>query len=589
MEKHPPVRRAALAVVAAAAATLMAVPAAQADGTFGCEASALRASVLGQPPVEPVVANGGGGACRDASAGGNAPLPAPLKASVVTATTTMQGSTATAQGGLADVRLGALPGLPLPSSALDGLGAVTVPLPSQVASAVGQAVSQIDGATGTVTGVVSGATSGGGTSGGDLLGTATGTVTGTVSGVLGGRTRSARTRALGDVVSVGSSSITLDLRPAIQALAAQAASGADILSAQVLQATATAQCAGGQPLLSGAAKIAGVKLAGQDTPVNGVVEQAVKLADTTSIDPSQIDLSQIQLPAGLSFSDPTIGPALQQAVRTALDALPPIQVPATVAQVKLTPDVATRSGDSLTEEALRVQVSVAGQSVLDATIGRATVSTSGNPCGAAPAAPQVAPHSVADASLRCTRRKLVLIDVLQRGGHVRLYGAADKSLVGRTARIQLDGGRTVAHARIRKDGTFATTAPLPPRSIRYTNDARYRAVVGHERSLNLKLHRRLLVRSTKSANGRVTIAGRVVLPLGKPIRTVTIKQRVTCRSQRVVKRFKPRRDGTFRVTLRAPKGFGVAVYRFQTKVRNNRRNPKLFPTYTLPRAVELEQ
>jgi hypothetical protein len=39
--------------------------------------------------------------------------------------------------------------------------------------------------------------------------------------------------------------------------------------------------------------------------------------------------------------------------------------------------------------------------------------------------------------------------------------------------------------------------------------------------------------------------------------------------------------------VKAPKGQTAAVYRLSTQVRNNPGNPKLFPTFTLPRAVNL--
>lgn len=56
---------------------------------------------------------------------------------------------------------------------------------------------------------------------------------------------------------------------------------------------------------------------------------------------------------------------------------------------------------------------------------------------------------------------------------------------------------------------------------------------------------------------------------------------------RVVKRFKPRRNGTFRVTLEGAKTRQVATFRFRTKVRFRVGNRHLFRTFTLPTYVDI--
>ena len=70
-----------------------------------------------------------------------------------------------------------------------------------------------------------------------------------------------------------------------------------------------------------------------------------------------------------------------------------------------------------------------------------------------------------------------------------------------------------------------------------------------------------------SRHGRVTIAGRVVQPLTTPVETIVVRRRVTCRNWKVVKRFEPRTDGSFRVHLRTPKDGEAAVYRMTTRVK----------------------
>ena len=46
-------------------------------------------------------------------------------------------------------------------------------------------------------------------------------------------------------------------------------------------------------------------------------------------------------------------------------------------------------------------------------------------------------------------------------------------------------------------------------------------------------------------------------------------------------------DGTFRVSVTAPKGQTAAVYRLVTRVREKPSNPRSYPTFTLPRGVAL--
>jgi hypothetical protein len=176
--------------------------------------------------------------------------------------------------------------------------------------------------------------------------------------------------------------------------------------------------------------------------------------------------------------------------------------------------------------------------------------------------------------------------VLRQGNRVKLRGAADRRFIGRRVRIVFSAtGRTVARARVRANGTFTTTAALPRRSIRNTNRARYQAVLGKARSLRLKLARRMVVTSVSSRRGRVTITGRVIRPLARPIRQLKLMRRVSCTRSVVVKRFKLAPSGRFRVTARAPKG-RTSVYRLTTMVRMNS-NPKAFNSYTLPRAVSV--
>ena len=157
---------------------------------------------------------------------------------------------------------------------------------------------------------------------------------------------------------------------------------------------------------------------------------------------------------------------------------------------------------------MRLSLSIAGQSVGNFVAGEATVGGDGVSCGEATAAQ----------ALRCTTRRLVLIDVVRRKGRVRLLGAADRRLAGRHVSIRyLGSGKRVALPRISSSGLFRATAKLPPRAHRGTNRARYQAQIGGQRSLALKLARRLRVSSITPKGRRVVVKGRISKPLASPV------------------------------------------------------------------------
>jgi hypothetical protein len=319
--------------------------------------------------------------------------------------------------------------------------------------------------------------------------------------------------------------------------------------------------------------------------------------NATTIDPSLV--SQSSLPAPLN-SMPLV------LLQPLLDALPSIPVPATVAQVGLTPGSQTLVGDTLTQRGSQLTVSIAGQPVADLVLGQASVSRGDVDCmlsgsgsgggagggrGAGAGGEQgVDGGALPAAQLACTSRKLALIDVLDRGSYARLYGAADLRYAGRRVDVvSLWNGKVVARPIVLPDGTFGARGALPPKALRRSNRARYQARIGTERSLELKLFRRMVVEEMSSSEGDVTIRGRVLGPLGKPTHAITIKRRVSCTREVTVKSVKPSGSGRFAITIPAPPTGQAAVYRLQTSVPKDARSPKPFATFTLPRAVELRR
>jgi len=481
------IARGAAALLPALAVVAFAAPSASA-ASFGCDASAVRATIATGPPIEPVTANHGPADCRDASASLAAlptGLPVPATASLISAATTLTGEglatnaqTAQATASIADVNVPALP----------------IALPPGVVP--------------------------------------------TIPGLP-------------------------DLTPIIQSLIQ-----APLLHLSVASAQVNGSCANGGAVLTGSSNVAGLTVLGHDLPINQTVSQLINVFGTGTISGSQIYAA--------------LPPALQNpGIATILNALPPITIPPQLATVTITPNEQTNSGGVMTQRALHVNITLGGQQLLDAVFGEAQVSAAGQPC--------LTPTTAANqAALACTKRRLVLIDVIPDGRRVRLLGAADKKYIGKRVSIVFTGnGKVVARPKVAKNGSFRATAPMPAASIRDTNRARYFARIGHERSLRLKLMRRMIVSHLSSRKGRVTIAGRVIEPLANPVRSITVRRRLSCKRWQVVKHITPSRNGSFRVVLKAPKGKLASVYRLTTRVRKVTTNPKTYPTFTLPRAVAI--
>jgi hypothetical protein len=497
---------------------------------YNCSASALGISLLGGSPVQPVSANAGGAQCQGATAAlMPAPLglPATLSAGAAAAQTALDGAdgppsaqAATATSSVSDLVVGGLSGLPLPvpGAPLPG-GLNALPVP--------------------------------------------------LSGAL---------QSLGLP-----SSILVNVLPAAQALLpSRALPDLDLVDVHALSSTAAARCVAGAPALSGSSQVSGLSVLGQSLPVDQAVNQAVTLLNAQTVDLSSLDVGQVQLPAGLSFATPVVGPLLQSAVQSVVATLPPVQLPAELAQVQVTPAQQTSSGGTLTQRALRVQVSVLGQSVADLTLGQAQVSDAGVSCAdPAPTAP------ASQLAVSCAGRPLTLISVYRKSGRVSLLGAAEQSLVGKTVGIVFSAtGQQVTTAKVRPDGFFRASAPLPPEAIRGTNRARYQASYGGQSSLDLKLQRRMQLNVPHHRRGDILMSGRVVGPMTDPPRPIVLTRRVSCTHDLVVKRVVPNADGSWKALVPAPQGTQAAVYRATTEVLGLG-GSGLFPTFTLPGYVSL--
>jgi hypothetical protein len=198
------------------------------------------------------------------------------------------------------------------------------------------------------------------------------------------------------------------------------------------------------------------------------------------------------------------------------------------------------------------------------------------------------PQAIEEVLLGCSKSNLVLNDVYIQKGHVLLSGSAAKSLVGKKVKILFDGSKQVASAVVKSDGEFSTTAPLPPTRLRKSNSARYVAESGSERSLNLKLTRRLILQPPTFANGAVTLTGQVLSPLTKPVSTVTVEQQLECGKTSKVLTFTPPANGRFHVTITGiPASAKAGVYRLSSKVLPSPKSHHPSVTFSLPLPLPL--
>src|SRR3954471_18969950 len=479
-------RRCALPLAVIATAATAAAPARAAD--FTCEASAIKVSVLGAKTLEPVTVNQSADSCADKTrtlTGKAAGLPLPLSADSIFAATSLTGPAdavdkqrVLATAGVANLGVVSLPTLPiqLPQVTVpDAVKTVHVDL-SPLNAVLAQPGATIDSLIGQVTTTVGGA--GGGTGGGGIC----------VPSVPPLPPVCLRQLPTGTLLP---SSIDIDLTQAVQGLL-PSGTLPDLQLLGVKNATAYAggQCVNGKPFVDGASDVRGVNILGQDLSVGALLDRTVTLINQATIDPSNANLGLIQLPSSVTGLGLTLenSPLLVAAVQKALDALGDLKVlDPTLAHIQVTPGSKTRSGDSVTQRGPAVDVTVAGQQILHAVLGEATAGAANVRCTRAALTPT-------DVSLQCTKRRLVLVDVLEQRRRVLLTGVADQRLAGRTVGIRFTAdGRVVAHAKGHRHRSLRTNAPPPAGRLRGTNRARYQARVGDEISLSLKLRRRMIL------------------------------------------------------------------------------------------------
>ena len=177
---------------------------------------------------------------------------------------------------------------------------------------------------------------------------------------------------------------------------------------------------------------------------------------------------------------------------------------------------------------------------------------------AAPAAIAVAPE--------CAIPAVVLLESHRVNRRVVVKGLARATLAGRPVVVEaLVHDKRLGKAvtgKVGLDGKFSASLPLPAPALR--RPARYRASVGTQRSVQLRLVRKMLVQSRTKTAGGTKVSGRIS---GVPRRWQLEIRRLRCTGRDRVKTIKTKSDGRFSVLFTKPSPTDpVTLYRASASV-----------------------
>jgi len=190
--------------------------------------------------------------------------------------------------------------------------------------------------------------------------------------------------------------------------------------------------------------------------------------------------------------------------------------------------------------------------------------------------------------LQCTKKGLVLTEVLPAGRRDAIRGVADPKYVGRSVSIRyLATGKTIASTPIGIDGTFAVNVPAAKGKAARGNKGRYQAVIDGEKSVALKRVRRMYtVNVYRAAGGGVYVNGRVTKPF-KSGTKVTVQVRRSCGKWNSAKTVRVNGKGAFGALIAVNPADSSVVVRAISRVQKAAKSKRTSGTATLPSAVQL--
>ncbi len=219
------------------------------------------------------------------------------------------------------------------------------------------------------------------------------------------------------------------------------------------------------------------------------------------------------------------------------------------------------------------------------------------PTGDGDAKPGV-PQSEDEIRLQCGALPLALVDVkrgarnarTKRYGRTTIVGVADQRYVGQRVAIRfLATNKVVGRPKVGTDGRFRlTVADGDQRNRRAANARRYRAEIAGERSLALKLTRRIDTTSITQSGSTWRVRARTVRPFKAGAR-VRVQVLSSCGAKRwttVKTSARVSAKGTVSLTIPAPAAGAFQIVRLQTQVPGTaRKGARLVNTFTVPRGL----
>ena len=203
-----------------------------------------------------------------------------------------------------------------------------------------------------------------------------------------------------------------------------------------------------------------------------------------------------------------------------------------------------------------------------------------------PTVPAPAPVDANAALLACAKSSIAITDISQRSGRVRILGVTTKASAGEEVAIEFASpGEIVATAVVTADGSFRATAPLPARTIRNTNRARYRASLDTSRTPWLKLTRRLQLTGLHTAGSDLEVGGYLKKPLIAGARVTVTSQSSCGASPQVIAQLTVARNGRFHRVIPIPSTASGFVVRLTARVRTARGGEAR--TYSIARPIQV--
>jgi hypothetical protein len=191
-------------------------------------------------------------------------------------------------------------------------------------------------------------------------------------------------------------------------------------------------------------------------------------------------------------------------------------------------------------------------------------------------------------TLPACARDVVITSVYRTGSATRIRGIARLKFAGQRVSIQYQpsGAKIIAKPLVAANGSFSVNVSRPAKPAYTSNQARYRAVLGSQKTSWIKLTRRMGSSAVSDAgNGRLQVNGSASLPLakGQPLR---VERSDACGNYRQIGSLRVRSNGDFSGTVASGGASQTAVFiRLKLRVAKASNPNSRFTTYSIVQPV----